>query len=884
MSLRPRRSLLVPEVIQTSAMDCGPAALAAAAQGLGVRLSYGRLREACQTDVDGTSIDALEDIAKAVGLDAVQSMAPVDHLLLPESGAAPSIVVVVLGSGMTHFVVVWRTHGAWVQVMDPAVGRRWIRRERFLADLYVHEQRLPADMWADWARGEDWRDAVVRRARGIGAGHEALAAWEAAARGDSWKPFARLDAAVRFSEDVVRAGGVARGAAAGRLVASLTGEDGPAIPRESWCVTAAPPRGPADGGGAAPEEIVLRGAVYVRLARAGGASAAPASRSLAAAVGERPLRPWVEALRWTFRGGYVSGAVLALATVCVAAGTVVEGVVLRALLEIGEDLTLVPQRLLALVFLGALLALLLLLETGIASGLQRLGRQLEVRMRAALAEKVPRLSDRYFQTRPVSDLAERGHSLHQMRSLPRLFGELLRASSAIVLTVAALAWLRPDSLPVAAAAGAAALLVPMVFARRLREADLRIRTHTGALGRFYLDALLGLAPLRAHGAERAVRREHESLLVEWSRSTREFVYGVVWLDAAQALVGFTTATLLVVGATGVRSATTVLLLAYWALSLPVLGEEVVRVVRQFPVHRNLLVRLFEILRTPEEPRAGEEQARPVAAGGADLAFDGVRVVAAGHTVLEGLDVRIAPGSRVAVVGASGAGKSTFVGLLLGWHAPAAGRVLVDGEPLDRARLERLRRETVWVDPSVRLWNRSLLENVAYGAEPGAQAAVPSILHDAELRSVADRLPQGLQTALGEGGALLSGGEGQRVRIARGMSRAAPRLVLLDEPFRGLPREQRRTLLDALRRRWPAATFLWITHDVSEAHAMERVLVLDAGRVVEDGRPAELAARPGSAFRALLDAERAVAAGFWDDPAWRRLRLDRGRVTEAGGAA
>jgi ATP-binding cassette subfamily B protein len=66
--------------------------------------------------------------------------------------------------------------------------------------------------------------------------------------------------------------------------------------------------------------------------------------------------------------------------------------------------------------------------------------------------------------------------------------------------------------------------------------------------------------------------------------------------------------------------------------------------------------------------------------------------------------------------------------------------------------------------------------------------------------------------------------------------------------------------------------------------MERVLVLDAGRVVEDGRPAELAARPGSAFRALLDAERAVAAGFWDDPAWRRLRLDRGRVTEAGGAA
>ena len=120
ITTKSRRRLIVPEVIQTSAMDCGPAALKCLLEGFGVSVSYGRLREACQTDVDGTSIDTIEEVAVQLGLEAEQIMLPVDHLLLPEAHALPAIVVVQLPNGLTHFVVAWRRHGRFVQVMDQA--------------------------------------------------------------------------------------------------------------------------------------------------------------------------------------------------------------------------------------------------------------------------------------------------------------------------------------------------------------------------------------------------------------------------------------------------------------------------------------------------------------------------------------------------------------------------------------------------------------------------------------------------------------------------------------------------------------------------------------------------------------------------------------------
>lgn len=236
---------------------------------------------------------------------------------------------------------------------------------------------------------------------------------------------------------------------------------------------------------------------------------------------------------------------------------------------------------------------------------------------------------------------------------------------------------------------------------------------------------------------------------------------------------------------------------------------------------------------------------------------------------------------MAIVGPSGAGKSSLVGLLLGWHRPAHGRILIDGEPLHGQGLERLRQETAWVDPAIQLWNRSFLANLLYGASTGPALPVGWVIEQADLRSVLEKLPEGLQTPLGEGGGLVSGGEGQRVRLGRAMLRSGVRLVILDEPFRGLDREQRRELLARARTMWQHATLLCITHDVSETRAFTRVLVVEGGQIVEEGPPTDLANRPGSRYRALLETEAAVREELWSSGAWRRLQLKEGRLLENG---
>ncbi len=97
------------------------------------------------------------------------------------------------------------------------------------------------------------------------------------------------------------------------------------------------------------------------------------------------------------------------------------------------------------------------------------------------------------------------------------------------------------------------------------------------------------------------------------------------------------------------------------------------------------------------------------------------VIAAGHTVLDQINLTIEPGEHIAIVGPSGAGKSSLVGTLLGWHRPSSGRILVDGEELDDSRIEALRPHIAWVDPAVQLWNRPLKDNLEYGLPDGENA-------------------------------------------------------------------------------------------------------------------------------------------------------------------
>lgn len=918
---RLKRRLLIPEVVQTSMMDCGPASLKAMLEGWGIPVSYGRLREACQTDVDGTSIDTMEEVGAQLGLDAEQIMLPPDHLLLSSTQALPAIVVVRHPSGVTHFLIAWRAYGPLLQVMDPAIGRRWISRKRLLSELYLHTMPVPAGDWREWAASEQFLDALRQRFNDLNLSDETSARLlNEALTDESWRSIAALDAATRLVSAITRSGGISRGAQAARALELFfknacdeSPEEALLIPPSYWSVRPTPPDADAEE-----EQVLLRGAVLVRVRGARSQrflrnkqeeeneneTPPPLAPELVAALEERPIKPMRALLRMFLADGVLTVPVLCGAIALAAVGVIVEALLLRGLLDVGRDLVLSRQKLAAMGFLLLFLIALLLLDIPIASTALRLGRRLELRLRIAFLEKLPRLSDRYFHSRLTSDMAERSHSIHRIRAWPEMGSQFLRATFTLLFTVGAICWLNPSSAFLVVLAAACAITIPLISNPVLSERDLRVRTHAGALSRFYLDAFQGIIPIRTHSAEKAVRREHEGLLVEWTRASLSLQKGAVVVEAIQLFTGFAFAALLsysyLKGAGQIGGA---LLLIYWALSLPVLGQEIAGLARAYPAYRNVALRLLEPLGAIEESGTMEVDNKEVdnavthdnevahdnalapslkectSCGGIRVEMREVSVRASGHVILDEINLVIESGSHVAVVGSSGAGKSSLVGLLLGWHKPTTGQVLIDGRPLEGKRFERLRLETAWVDPTIQLWNRSLIDNLRYGAGDDALLSISEALERADLGAMLERLPDGMQTSLGEGGALVSGGEGQRVRLGRAMLRPFVRLAILDEPFRGLDRMRRRELLTRAREKWLGATLLCITHDVGETLSFERVLVVEGGRIVEDGAPPELAARRGSRYRSLLEAEEEVREKLWAGVDWRRLRLEKGQLSE-----
>jgi ABC-type bacteriocin/lantibiotic exporter with double-glycine peptidase domain len=853
-----RHRFLAPEVVQSSALDCGPAALKCLLEGFGLSVHYGRLREACQTGIDGTSIDAIERVAHQLGLEAEQIMLPTDHLLLAESKALPAIVVVKLPSGLTHFVVLWRRYGSLLQVMDPATGRRWVHAAEFLRDIYLHTISVAAADWRDFASSDSFQMPLRARMRALGISEQETTKIMSRALADAqWHGLATLDAAVRLAAFLSGAGSLGKGTECLRVIQQAF-EKPEGIPASFWSVRSG---SKSDEG----DPILMTGAVLIRVRGVRPKTEALALTSdLAATITEpteSPVRAWFVSVRckWPI----VLGLVLAAGVV--AAGSLV----LDALLFFG----LVGFGAHALNLTGAVLFLsgaLLLVELCSLMAAFHVGRHIELGYRRAFLKKLSRLADRYFHSRLTSDMAERHHMVHRLRSLALLTYQLLCTSFEILATMIAIVWLEPWSGRRMAVILAACLLPLLLVQPVLTERDLRLRTHTGGLMRFYLDAMLGLTAVRAHHAQESVRHEHGQLLCKWVRAAQGLLSAVAMTEAVQLIAAFLLiASWIAVQNPGVR----LLLCAYWVLKLPTLAQDFGLVARQYPALRNLTLRLLEPLGAPEEkPVAANTKAKiPALISAPAITFRGVSVEISGHKVLDGLDFSIEPGSHVAVIGHSGSGKSSLVGVLLGWFRPSEGEVLVDGQPLD---CEQLRLHTAWIDPAVQLWNRSLLENVVYGSSKSGRSRVRHALDTALIK----HLCKGLGTPLGEGGGLLSGGEAQRVRFARALTRNPVRLVILDEPFRGLDRGRRRQLLRRARHVWSGCTLFCITHDIAETQDFDRVLVLEQGRLVEQGHPLELRSQCRSRYAQLLESEIGIR-NLWLENFWRRIRIRSGRLSE-----
>lgn len=878
-------------------MDCGPATLKCLLGGHGIEASYGRLREACQTDVDGTSVDAIEDTACRLGLAAEQLMLPVDHLWTAAADALPALLVIERSDGFAHFVVAWRRLGDRVLVMDPAQGRRWMERAELERGLLRHRQPVAVDDWLAWARGAEFGAILGERLCRLGfSASRAGRLLDAARAAIGWQALATLDAVQRMVGQLVAAGAIARGRAAVHLVETLVvrvgaqrGAAHTLVPARYWAV-AQPAETP-------PGMLVLQGVVLVRV-RGRTAATLTLSPELAAALAEPPPRPLRDLFTLLREEGWLTPAALVLAVTVAAATALLEALLLRGLFDLSDVLVRFDQRAAALAALLVFMAALALLEWPIARESQRIGRQWELRLRRALLTKLPRLPDRYLASRPISDIVDRAHAVTALRQAPAVLCAGLTAAAHLACTWLGIALVAPASAAPAALLALLAIALPLAAQRALAEREMRLRNQSATLQGFYLDALQGCVPIRAHAGERAVSREHEAHLAAWMRAFVHRTRLALAVQAVQHATVMLLAALILVrhlGRAGVGGE--LLLLAYWLLRLPSFAQALGGALLALPGLRTVATRLHEPLAAPDSDTAGSETSpatAPTAHGlglvaarapqGVAVRCRGLGVVAGGHTLLDDIDLALAPGEQVAVVGSSGAGKSTLVAALLGWHRPAHGTIEVDGEILDGPRIASLRAQTAWIDPAVQLWNQGLAANLTYASSERVPRDFDAVLTAADLKDVLARLPAGLQTPLGEGGGLLSGGEGQRVRLGRALAQGDVRLVLLDEPFRGLDHTQRRLQLARVRQWWPQATLLCVTHDIATTRGFARVLVVDGGRLVEDGSPQALLARRDSHYRALLAAELRLERELWSDPAWRRLRVAGGCVEELPSAA
>jgi ATP-binding cassette subfamily B protein len=252
--------------------------------------------------------------------------------------------------------------------------------------------------------------------------------------------------------------------------------------------------------------------------------------------------------------------------------------------------------------------------------------------------------------------------------------------------------------------------------------------------------------------------------------------------------------------------------------------------------------MVDILHLPLEV-VDARQAKTLLIKKASIKFDQVSFhYQKGVSTLKDVTLAIAPGERVALVGPSGAGKSTIVKMLFRFFDLTNGRILIDDQPIDQVTQESLRAQIALVPQDTVLFHRTLLENIRYGNPHTTDKEVIAAAKQARCHEFIEVLPQKYQTLVGERGIKLSGGERQRVAIARAILKDAPILVL-DEATSSLDSESELLIQDALRELMQGRTVLVIAHRLSTIMQMDRIVVMEHGKIVDIGSHQELLAKP-----------------------------------------
>jgi len=267
--------------------------------------------------------------------------------------------------------------------------------------------------------------------------------------------------------------------------------------------------------------------------------------------------------------------------------------------------------------------------------------------------------------------------------------------------------------------------------------------------------------------------------------------------------------------------------------------------------------LFELLDTPSEPASAVTGKTPRARG--HVRFEGVSFRYPGQDAwaVQDLNLELQAGETVALVGASGSGKTSVVQLMARFFSPTKGRILLDGQDIADMDLVTLRAQLGWVGQHVVLFDDTVAANIAYGRPDATPEQIAKAAASANALDFIEALPKGLASRVGVNGGQLSGGQRQRIAIARAFVKDAP-ILLLDEATSALDNASERAVKDAVALLRQQRSVLVVAHRLSTVRDADRIIVMEHGRAVESGSHEELAAANGTYARLLASGTDALA--------------------------